>query len=623
MQVTFSQNSAIIGIKAVSKTQRRCFLCKNENGRARIPESAVLQVLRQLLIFIPSNNRICKKHVEFGRFTDDALRLIKSDRESFIMDGDAITKWMKTLVSISNSQSCIMDFSKNSQFKTEDFMLLLGVTKSQFLEIFEKCKKYLYDSKNRSRENALAILLMKLRLDLSQAVLALLFGFKSQASVSSTISKVAEVVDKHYASLHVGYEHITREEALTHTSEFFHQILQTPTDSLHLTIDGTYIDIQKPSNFELQRQTYSLHKHKNLVKPVMTIFDDGYIYSPDGIWFCDAKNNDSSILNKILDENGPNSMRSIMEEGDSVLGDRGYRDSKLKIEAYGFKFFMPALLSKGAAQFSTEEANMSRQVTMLRCGVEMTNGQVKQHFRFLDHRVQNSYLPQLPAFVRITCAIHNHFGTRIREFPKNADEIVATLHKKMDANNDLQTLIEEEGLQRKSVCWETVNATTLDDFPVLSQEDVERIMLGTFQVKISKKYTEQQMDGEAGYNFYVHKERDDLFRAKLKSRFNRRTTHQVWIQTNYEVAGFDGIQAYYCTCKTGARTVGSCSHVASVRILLKLCKFVFLLNQLFNQFQVLMHFGLHRGHHPSHKRKTRALSLLDAAVNVAEDLEDV
>lgn len=137
----------------MSKTERRCFLCLSENGRARIPESAIIQVLRRLLIFIPKKNRVCKTNLEFGHFTEEALRRIKSSRDDCILDGDEITKWMKTLVSISNSQSIIMNFSKNSEFKSEDYLLLLGVTKSQFFEIFEKCKKYLYHSKNRSREN--------------------------------------------------------------------------------------------------------------------------------------------------------------------------------------------------------------------------------------------------------------------------------------------------------------------------------------------------------------------------------------------------------------------------------------------------------------------------------------
>ena len=34
-------------------------------------------------------------------------------------------------------------------------------------------------------------------------------------------------------------------------------------------MDGTYIYIQKSSNNEMQRRTYSFHKHKHLVKPMI------------------------------------------------------------------------------------------------------------------------------------------------------------------------------------------------------------------------------------------------------------------------------------------------------------------------------------------------------------------
>jgi hypothetical protein len=224
---------------------------------------------------------------------------------------------------------------------------------------------------------------------------------------------------------------------------------------------------------------------------------------------------------------------------------------------------MPALL-EGTNQFSTQQANLSRQVTMLRCNVEITNGQVKSRFKMFDHKVQNTYLPQLDVLFRIACSIHNHFGTRIREFPKNADKIVERLHQNMSLTNSLQNYIVEAKLRNKNVCWKDVNEDELAGFSQLNQDDVELIMLGSFQAKIGKQYTHQQMNTDAGYKFSIHKERTDLFRAKLAARFNKRMIHQIWIEVQDAAEPVDKIKSYFCTCKTGSRTVGSCAHVASV-----------------------------------------------------------
>jgi hypothetical protein len=268
-----------------------------------------------MMIFIPRTNRVCGIHLNDGLLTDQALTMIKANKQHFMMEGDEITSWIKKLVNSLDNKSTIMDFSRDSNFKSEDYELLLGVTKDEFFELYSICKPHLHSSKNRNKANAVALLLMKLRLDLSQKVLALLFGISSQPRVSQTISHVAEVLDKYYVVHHVGFGHITREQALSHNSGFSHAILQSPQDSLHLTIDGTYIDVQKSSNFVLQKETYCTWKKKNLVKPTMIIFDDGYIYDANKMWASDNLNNDASILKKILEKEGEKTLRSILHEG--------------------------------------------------------------------------------------------------------------------------------------------------------------------------------------------------------------------------------------------------------------------------------------------------------------------
>ncbi|XP_021943615.1 uncharacterized protein LOC110842214 [Folsomia candida] len=404
--VSLVSNHAKIDIPTVSKSERRCFICKSVAGRKRVPDSAILQVLQRHYIYIPPKNRTCASHLENNQFTNEALNQITADKQSFELSGPDITKWTTQLLKHIDNKVTILDFGKNSHIKPEDYHLLLGVTRDQFLELLEICRHHIHSSSNRSVENALALFLMKMRLDLPQKVLALLFGIDGQQRVSETITRVAEVLDREFVPLNLGCgeRHLDREMALSHDSEFFHRILDTPPKALHVTCDATYLNIQKPSNFEIQRRTFSLHKFRNLVKPMLIVFADGYILDADGPWFSDFKNNDANILEKIVNRAGADTLLILLQPGDVFILDRGFRDFVEKLRALGFKVYMPELL-KGKTQFSADEANQSRKVTMLRLIVEVVNGQIKLRFRFFDSIIQATYLPKIAMFFRIACAI--------------------------------------------------------------------------------------------------------------------------------------------------------------------------------------------------------------------------
>ena len=62
---------------------------------------------------------------------------------------------------------------------------------------------------------------------------------------------------------------------------------------------GTYLYIDKPSNFDTQRKTYSAQKHRNLIKPMVFVLGDGYILEASGPYICDDRNNDATILKHI------------------------------------------------------------------------------------------------------------------------------------------------------------------------------------------------------------------------------------------------------------------------------------------------------------------------------------
>ena len=50
----------------------------------------------------------------------------------------------------------------------------------------------------------------------------------------------------------------------------------------------------------MQRQTYSMHKNRPLIKPMILVTTTGYIVDVFGPYFADSKNNDACIMKTIL-----------------------------------------------------------------------------------------------------------------------------------------------------------------------------------------------------------------------------------------------------------------------------------------------------------------------------------
>ena len=164
---------------------------------------------------------------------------------------------------------------------------------------------------------------------------------------------------------HLGFQHVSREEVKTkHTRPLARELLadDVTSDPAILVLDGTYIYIQKSANFSFQRHTFSMHRHRPLVKPMMVVTTTGYVVSVLGPYLADTRNNDSSILKHMLATNAKE-MKNWIQEDDIFVVDRGFRDSADILQELGIKMQMPSFLQKGSKQHETEDSNNSRLVT--------------------------------------------------------------------------------------------------------------------------------------------------------------------------------------------------------------------------------------------------------------------
>jgi hypothetical protein len=124
--------------------------------------------------------------------------------------------------------------------------------------------------KVRSIRVALAVFLAKFRLGLSNRVLATIFCLKDKRTVAYVINEVRQALKTDFVPHHIGLNHINRQSVIDHhQTAIATALLAKNSHQLCVVMDGTYLPIQKSSDSLFQRRTYSMHKHKNLVKPMI------------------------------------------------------------------------------------------------------------------------------------------------------------------------------------------------------------------------------------------------------------------------------------------------------------------------------------------------------------------
>ncbi len=126
------------------------------------------------------------------------------------------------------------------------------------------------NSNIRSIRVAVAIFCAKMRLGLSNHVLATMFHIYDRRAVSRIIHQVTDALIKDFVPAHLGFRHISRQTVLKlHQTTIANVLLTDDDQQVVVVMDGTYLYIQKSHHNELQRRTYSMHKHRHLIKPMV------------------------------------------------------------------------------------------------------------------------------------------------------------------------------------------------------------------------------------------------------------------------------------------------------------------------------------------------------------------
>ena len=435
-------------VQSATSSHKYCVICKEHLNKAKksciIPLNARTQSFIEKGIFIDSQARCCVNHLTNNIFSDKALELLKSKYSKTLFNRtDIVTLLENVRKTFSLSSN---DNFENLQLLSDSVCYsLTGLSKEHFEDVVSHLSS-LRNSSVRTIRTCVAILLTKLRTGLPNHLLGVIFSL-TKDQIQRCIHSGRTCLMQDFVPVHAGFHHISHADFVTqHTTPLSKKLFSSNSDDAAIVVlDGTYIYIQKSSDYAFQRMSFSVYKHRPLVKPMVIVGTDGYILSILGPYY--AKNNDASITKHILKTN-TEGMKSWLNDNDIFIVDRGFRDVSAYLVEEGFNVEMPQYLRKGNKQHNTEEANTSRLVTKVRWVVESVNSRIKQ-WRFFDKVVSNHYIPYIGDFLRIVCSLLNCYRPQLANMDPSSEEIANKMLVRSAMSNDVQKMVEEEGLLKK------------------------------------------------------------------------------------------------------------------------------------------------------------------------------
>lgn len=552
----------------VQRHNRGCFLCNAVNDVVRISTECRVFTFVNFDIFIPENVRICPHHVDAnGNIFPILINGIRYINRPYVIRGQELQTFLRGLQQAAQRETRL---EGAEGFDDAEFECLFPINKAQFEELFTYCDPVQEGEIHRYvSKKDLMVFLCKLRQGLSDEFLKVLFKYPSRQAVSMSISIVRRSLLTRFVRENIGLQAITREEFINrHVSPFANELYNPHPDvpQAILICDATYAYIDKASNFRTLRQSYSLHKNRHLLKPTMIVATDGYILDILGPHFSDYWNNDASIFQSILEER--NALTEWIRNDDIFLIDRGYRDVVPLLEQMGVSCKMPAIIQRHQRQLTTEDANSTRLITKVRWMVEARNGHIKTIFKFFQHvfNIQNAL--HIGDYYRIVGAIINKYHPLL-EMRNATVELAREMLQRARVANVVQARLDVENILRRPTQWIQLRHQ-VPEFPRLTIDDLQDLTYGVFQVNLANSYIQDKTLRERNdeLQFDQHLNEANLIRIQIYSKLRRATKHQLLVsyipEDQIEEDDEEVITGYYCTCQSGARTLGTCAHVASV-----------------------------------------------------------
>ncbi|CAF1546855.1 unnamed protein product, partial [Didymodactylos carnosus] len=226
-----------------------CYVCRSHIDGS----SMTIAAEDRDMIFVTKNvmiregSRCCRKHLEDHRLMPASINIIKPHKIEIISLKAGDVQMLINKSQILYNQKKRLDFDDCNAISDDEYYNLTSLNKGQFDSLIKEIAAFpIRNTAVRSIRTAVVCLLCKLRLGLSNTILALLFESPDKRAVSRAIGTARKAIMKDFVPYHLGISHITRRQIIdNHTTTIARELMGGGNDTLVLVIDGTYIYIQK------------------------------------------------------------------------------------------------------------------------------------------------------------------------------------------------------------------------------------------------------------------------------------------------------------------------------------------------------------------------------------------
>lgn len=266
-QETSAEQIRLPTLRRAADTARRClFLECNDSEKRRVPDGLRKHVIKDFNFFIPRNARICDFHFGSNLFHE----LYAAENAMSIFSAAHIEEIVFLL-----ADDDTLDFQNPDNMDDHLFKYWFGRTKVEFNDILIEIPRL----NSPKVKIGFCAFLCKMRTADSDERISALFQIPRR-TLEGYINQAREILCQDYVPRHLGWEHKPRDDFVARNSFLAENLFgnpEAPIEQRHLIAiaDGTYLYTQKSSNYLFQKETYSLHKYHNLVKPFLIVCCDG------------------------------------------------------------------------------------------------------------------------------------------------------------------------------------------------------------------------------------------------------------------------------------------------------------------------------------------------------------
>lgn len=541
------------------------FGCKVLGNLISVPIATRSFLLMNYKFLILPTSQMCSDHIGIDNYWPLVNQIT---REVAIEDQKLVSDLMFNYYQNSRNEH-VFNIDNLDSINDDDFKAWFAYNKAQFRTICTYIKS--------CEAKHVAVLLCKLRTSLSNKQISFMFGCSEQ-TIANHMSRARKDLLQNLVPLFLNNN--DRNIVLNHNTPIAKALFDVKDENGVCLFDATYRFVQKSKNFAGQKQLWSEQKKMPLTKPMVGCAPDGYVLFVLGPY--DATHNDAIILKDCLVRY--EETLSGLHRNDVIIVDNGFRDVLGDLKERGLTAYVP-----GTGQRDTLEANKARFVTKIRWANEQLFGRLKKKFKLFVLPAHNSTLEHDYDSLLIAFALLNLFHEPILSDKENED-IAVLMKSRLNTPNLLKDVVSNYNLSKVKVPYIDLNYTCLDnaynnlvlEFPQLTLNDLYAVSLGPYQIKNAISYYAQHQKENI---FLVQKFEPNprnrisaldyakfginvsvpvLVKAYMKSRFRSTKSHHIFVLIDKAKTGRDSIIEYYCTCETGSRTVGCCSHVMSI-----------------------------------------------------------